>query len=162
MINIENMTVVLEAIKKNKDKFDYSEYINVVDENGKHSWTSLTGKELANTCGTTACVAGWTCILFYPDTIITDIPGNYGRRAAEILGLYSSQEEFLFHMASTVANVDDAIARLEWLIAGKDILEYDIRKESWYEKHKDNEFHTSSTMRLLMERAAFLEKEEVQ
>lgn len=90
-------------------------------------------------CGTTACVAGHAIILWkLPclevepdcyDPFIDDV-------VAKFIGLSVKESDFLFLEHSERASKKDALHRLEWLIDGNDIDDYQWSKESWY--HEDS------------------------
>lgn len=86
-------------------------------------------------CNSTACVAGTAVLMNLPkDEIIKtcrSVAFDWNSKAGNILELDYIQSQFLFHTASHLANKDDAIARIKWLLEDKHILAYQFRKESW-------------------------------
>lgn len=135
MIHAERAKMVLETIKAHKDRFRYDDYVRTKDI----SWDECTLQEAKDHCGTVACVAGWTLLLCKdPEETLTSACYHVGGQAKELLNLTDLEAQFLFFIASNQANADDATMRLEWLIAGNDWLDYDIRKESWFEKSAEN------------------------
>lgn len=125
MINVKNAEKVLDAIQSHRDQFRYDVYfcyINpLMDDNLKEQMK----------CGTAGCIAGWTLAVLTPEISINDALNGCPNNAAELLGLTKDEMWFLFIYSSDYANVDDAIARLKWLIDGKDWKDYDYKNESW-------------------------------
>lgn len=77
-------------------------------------------------CGAVGCVAGHACLLFA-------LQGAAGqmRGAAAHLDLLPSERDFLFLEYCGKANRDDALRRLDHLLAGKTPGEYSWCHESW-------------------------------
>lgn len=72
-----------------------------------------------HSCGTVACIGGWTAYIFYTDTIQEDYP----ERA---IGLTEEESDRLFLMCRTEKSYDDvtlpiAIAHLDQIIATGEI-----------------------------------------
>lgn len=120
------MRLVRERISLHKEQFVYSHYFRPA--NRFESGVQL--KKLQD-CGTLACVAGWTCYTLEPELTIDDACYKAGMYAQELLELNTPEASFLFHHFSDSANADDALARIDWLLADKPILDYDFRQESW-------------------------------
>jgi hypothetical protein len=89
-MNIELFEKVKQAIVAEPERFDMSLWVlsDFVNE-----FDSTKGfKE--NTCGTTACIAGWACVLGTDDNVkALDVPG----RASALLGPRWEQAEQLFY-----------------------------------------------------------------
>lgn len=79
-----------------------------------------------NDCGTTACAAGWTCLLagglFVGGATLVRPDGSYAfaeEWAAELLGLTTKEAYRLFWGAETLAEVKDAIEDIYGPYAGR-------------------------------------------
>lgn len=59
MIHVERAEKVLQTIKENKDRFGYAYFISLDGS----SW-NCTLQEIREHCGTVACVAGWTYLIY--------------------------------------------------------------------------------------------------
>lgn len=90
-----------------------------------------------NECGTTGCVAGWCCVLFQNElSSVERYHALVWDAAARILELNTTESSFLFTCNAVRANREDAIKRIDWLLAGEPIDQYPWHEESWYEKAK--------------------------
>lgn len=128
------MRLVREKISQHKEQFVYSHYFRPANEfeNG------VQLKELQN-CGTLACVAGWTCYTLEPELSIDHACYKAGMYAQELLELTETEANFLFHHFSDFANADDALARIDWLLADEPILDYNFRQESWAKEYDEED-----------------------
>lgn len=127
------MRLVREKISQHKEQFVYSHYFRPA----KEFESGVQLKELQD-CGTLACVAGWTCYTLEPELSIDDACYKAGMYAQELLELTATEASFLFHCFSDIANADDALARIDWLLSDKPVLDYDFRQESWAEEYGVN------------------------
>ncbi len=124
--DIEKLKILRSKIEKNL--FYYGSYF--VELEASNQWN--TGKVV--TCKTAACCAGWGAIIFKlkddPNLTVSEIVAGH-------IGLTSNQMDFLFYDYASHANYDDAIRRLDWLIARKNVSKYPWSKESWYATRKE-------------------------
>lgn len=127
-MNIERLKQLREHLAGlPEERFHYSDFFgnDVYDPN-------VTWSDARKDCGTTACVAGWACVLFGPANQSTLDSGDPEYQASAILDIESDDEsEFLFFRECSRANRSDAIRRLDWLIAGNSIAYYPWREESY-------------------------------
>lgn len=125
-----------EVLLGNRERFDYSVILSHSTDD-----TVITGpldqfnapvlRELlakARDCGSTGCVIGFTC-MHYMDEVIELYREDPRRNSLAVLarlqlGLNSDQAFFLFFQSCGAADIDDAIARIDWLLADKDINDY--------------------------------------
>lgn len=138
-MNTERLKTVRECIASHRDRFIYSSFFAgnepIYDEQGRcKSIYDCTLDQIEN-CGTAACVAGWTILLFGDKTKPLHRINESGF-ARDALSLTHRECQFLFYYKAEDAFVDDALARLDWLIAGKDVLDYDFGKESWVKEQE--------------------------
>ena len=97
--NVENVLAVRDKIANLAD----NEMLDMTDWYREHE------------CGTSACIAGWACLLFDP-VGIDGRSKHASRIARRILGLNLSCSHELFHGAPR-ANAEQAIAALDNVIA---------------------------------------------
>lgn len=129
--NIENLKKVREAIATHEEQFYYQIFFKDLPVDFEPEDT--IGKFYK--CGTPACVAGWACYLGADHATRMDAIENNAHETAQIyLGLNELECEFLFYSLISDANVKDALARLDWLIEGRSILDYSYAQESWASK----------------------------
>ena len=85
-------------------------------------------------CGTTGCVAGHCCVL-------NNIPVQRNESAADkaknFLDLSGPEVTFLFYDYNEFAKRSDAIARLNHLLDGGNVYNYDFGVESWWPRRKE-------------------------
>lgn len=105
--------------------FDYSEWYRVRD---KATGAYVPRQHVARTgidqypegdYLITACVGGMVEVIW--------------GRTSGYLDLEIEERNFLFFEHQMVANQDDALRRLDWLISEKPVDEYDWTQESWYD-----------------------------
>lgn len=138
-MNTERLKTVREHIDNHRNRFIYSSFFAgnepIYDGQGRCMSIYDCTLDYIENCGTAACVAGWTILLF-GDKTVPLYRINESRFAKDALDLTSPECQFLFYYKSEEASVDDALARLDWLIAGNNVLDYDFGKESWVEAYK--------------------------
>lgn len=129
MKKIELLQELLDYITNDESlKFRYSYYF---------PWSELTkwfGGDYVPSCGTTACLAGHAAIkwnLYHTNGQDVDCV------VANFIGLTEKESKFLFLENCTRANKEDAAQRLQWLIDGNNVDEYDFTTESWYIYEED-------------------------
>ena len=112
-MNIEKLEELRDYLDAPKIAFNYKFWAVV-----KSGSSTFRVKDL-HECGTSACLAGHTILLFDCTS------GVISQEAAGILGLNPVELEFLFYWNSDTADISDAKERLEWLIQGNDPLDFD-------------------------------------
>lgn len=138
-MNKENLKLLVEELKEPTIipnlEFGYRTYFTGNDKLIDQVFEKGSAKEV-NFCDSTACVAGTTCLLFPdaldPSTFWCRNNFEYDRYATKVLDLSNAENQFLFHEFCGVAEKEDAIKRLEWLINGNSILDYPWEEESHY------------------------------
>ena len=108
--NVERINRVADAIEagENDWKFDMRDFFDVErkywpDQIGENA--AKNGDEVVkHNCGTTMCIAGWTCAL-YPDE--NPKQGSWSKNASAILGLEPYEAEFLFTSFSAMRRLSD-------------------------------------------------------
>lgn len=117
--------VELRNLLKNvpEEKFDYDHYFS--DE--YQALKLLLSGEIVNIngCFTSGCVAGYVCSHW-------DLTGDEPKDLAEkFLQLNYEESHFLFLTRCNKANKKDAICRINHLLSGKFLDDYDFSQESW-------------------------------
>jgi hypothetical protein len=108
-LNEKLIACVLEHIEQHPEEYDQSLWAHVEDQ-----------EQDGNYCGTTACVAGWACLLSTPVEKWRE-PHNYGyyyHEGARLLGLDVTEASMLFGGAegdSPEANVVIIKGRLDYI-----------------------------------------------
>ncbi len=124
MANIAKLKELRQKLPK--EKFKYDAFFGNVKADTQF------GNSKTVSCKTTSCCAGFCVILFkLKRTCYATFPDDL---AQQFLELTDKQADFLFHKYSMIANYDDAIKRLDWLIARKNISKYLWSKESHYRR----------------------------
>lgn len=122
-MNIENAERTMKMLESPPLNFNYSCWFNV---NG-YAFTSLReAKEYLSNwkdCGTTACLAGEICYAFGPEDEDAQVFSN------KFLDLTEDESFFLFIDRIDGRKIHHAKARLQWLMDGKSILDYDFDGE---------------------------------
>ena len=150
--NMEKLLSHLEDVKNGTDgpvNFQYNtwfdnekEYMEV-DEVADMIYSGLFEEDKeVNLCGTTACVAGHALICLTPYNL-TNIRTSCDVEdiAEEVLGLDSASSFFLFMSNSEDANIDDAIARIKFLLEGGNPTEYPFENETYGEGHSPDMYN---------------------
>ncbi len=109
------------------DEFLYREFFG----RGGRWFFPQSIEEIKTGCGTVACLAGHACVL-WKEYLRKDL--EFGMlcvgSVTEFLEIGQDLEDFLFYRNCGEANRLDAIRRLEWVIEGKEISDYDFSQEN--------------------------------
>lgn len=128
MLNLEKIQKLLNHLKETPDEsFDYTAIFR--PDSPLHPIRNPSPR-----CCTAGCVMGhaiwlWRTKLQQLDQacVTNRISGVIG----EFLGLDARQRNFVFFAHCGEANREDAIRRLEHLLAGQTVFDYDWQGESW-------------------------------
>lgn len=135
----EVLIAVRELIRTHPEKFYWNTYLTNYDCGFVPIGDAL------NDCGTVGCIAGWMCVLAYPDRLVVD----WVAKAIESANMFIKDWEpcesemllraFLFTpwefvdkndktlgTLDTRTNIPEALRRIDWLLQGKDVFEYVI------------------------------------
>lgn len=150
-MNKERMQTLREAIAAAlPDEFEYSSFFCKKTGLGGIRQLSMQMTVPEPHCGTVGCVAGWALMLFSPGIKTYplhcssridagDIPMTTSKQAQELLDLTSKERDFLFVDYVMHATREDALRRLDFLIADGYPDAYDWTKESWFAEHFEDE-----------------------
>lgn len=120
-MNIERLKLLRDFISiVPKEKFNMDFWCATIDENGELTSTirgPTSSEEMLHTCGTVACLGGWTEVLF-------DNHVDFGS-AHRLLGLTEEQGNSLFHPdggAWWAITREDAVSTIDRLIETGDVV----------------------------------------
>lgn len=124
MIKKAKLQELYDYVKPREHEFRYDRFFESMPEYEYYH----SGK--IPPCGTTACLAGHAVILWgltlprYNDIFYT-----VDTTVKEFLGLTDDESYFLFRQNSDCATHEDALKRLQWLIDGHQVVDYDWSQE---------------------------------
>lgn len=119
-MNIEKAEKLLASLDTSPVEFNYNFWGMVPGTYGVYNLSTPEDlKKNVDSCGTAACLAGHTVLLF------DSCGGSICDAAVAELDLDEVEKEFLFYWDSGSATVEDAKDRLKWLIEGNTPFEYE-------------------------------------
>lgn len=136
----ETITVTIDLVKlakvyeevENCDQFKYNAVLETPVDDDQY-YSVLDYVAAVRTKGLCGCVAGITCCTFPEELNDRDCIGM--DTAGQILDLSEDEEIFLFYDFCDVASKQDALARLRWLLDGKEVCDYDFATETFCRGH---------------------------
>lgn len=139
MSNTERLKALKARILEHKDRFYYARWVVPIDDlNGAGTSLLINNEyniptqahELQHNCNTVGCVGGWTMTFI---DVLVDSDFRLSYYVKEYLDIFDKEFDFLCfgraafgfaYVDTNEATVDDAIARLDFLINNPDLEEY--------------------------------------
>lgn len=135
-MNTQKIKQLVKHLKNLPNKnFNYASWFSNIEEDAEINVTKCAKEnKIPNECGTAACVAGHTCLLFWDEAKIGIAKDrSISVIATEILGIDYFTKNDLFLKGMEHATKQDAIRRLEHILEYHTLDDYDWTLEEWYQ-----------------------------
>ena len=128
-MNFEKLQIVRDTIASNPEHFNMEDFFGTISNDAK--MPNCAGEYLT-TCGTVACIAGYTVAIFEPNNYIFDI----AKTAGNILEISNQEADYIFLGHWSLNNLPDiSVEETLWYLDGvlktKDIQWNEKSGEYW-------------------------------